>query len=161
MKKPFAHGLRHMKNIPRAIFGLSQSDLLFLISPRLLFPAFPPSVEDRYDREEVLFPWRKVDVVEQFRLPKPCTGPNTHTQTHRHPATLPPGVLDLHPPRPSPEGGKKQTGASSPRSFFSISLVPACLALWPDSPSGWIAMIRREKRNPDNQKENQESNGGA
>lgn len=85
---------------------------------QVLFLAFLPFVKDRYDEEEVLFPWRRVDVVEQSRLHKPCTGPkHTHGHTDTLP-TLPPEVLDLHPSRPSPEEGKKQTGAPPSDRFF-------------------------------------------
>lgn len=69
----------------------------------------------------MLSPWRKVDVVEQFRLSKPCTGPTTHTCTHRHPATLPPGVLDLHPPGPSPEGGRSKQAHPRPIIFLNLA----------------------------------------
>lgn len=71
--------------------------------------------EEEEEEEVLLFPRRKVDVVEQSRLPpKPCTD----TQT-----PCPPGVLNLHPSRPSPEEkqASKQTQHPSSESFFHQS----------------------------------------
>lgn len=126
-----------MRITPRAIFGFFQSDLLFLNSSRhSLFLASLPSKTSRRGGSAVIS-WRKVDVVEQSRLPKALHRPkHTHTQ-QRHTDTLPthpPGVLDLHPSRPSPEEVKERSKRIHPSSdhFSQSRLFPHVL------PSGRI-----------------------
>lgn len=115
----------------------SQSDLLFLISPKHCFlPSSVPSRTDMTERKCCLHG----DVVEQFRLSKPRTSPTTHTCTHRHPATLPPEVLDLHPPGPSPEEGRSKQAHPRPIIFLNLasSRMSCPLAVFP------IRMDRRD-----------------
>lgn len=114
-----------MRITPRAIFGFFQSDLLFLNSSRhSLFLASLPSKTSRR-RGSAVISWRKVDVVEQSRLPKALHRPkHTHTE-QRHTDTLPthpPGVLDLHPSRPSPEEAKEEASEYIPRLIIFLNL---------------------------------------
>ena len=154
-----------MENPHRAIFGFSQTELLFLISSRQLFPAFLASMT--VDKEEVLFSWRKVDVVEQSRLPQPCTDPSAHVG--RHTDTLPTGSFRSASVSIQPRGGKKKQAGYIPRPMVFLNL--ACSRVSRPLAGCPIRLDRRgsegRKGNPapvqasSGKKENQESNGDA